>query len=185
MPPSAVRTVRDQIYWQYAKLISKSAGFGIDSRGFQMQKFMELRDGKIQWSSTVREWLKENEKPNQCIYCKEARDLTVEHILPRSCGGPDITDNTIRVCKRCNSSKGGKRLYEWIGYEKKDNVPRIAEGKYLKLLYELHSQKETLETDKENLKLVLCPQCNMQNLCKTIGKEGKMTVFCLEGTFNK
>ena len=183
MPPHIVHTVRDQIYWQYAKLISKSAGLGINARAFQMKKFMDLRDGKIQWSSTVREWLKENEKPNECIYCGVIGELTTEHILPRSCGGPDTTDNVIRVCKKCNSTKGGKRLYEWIGYEKKDDVPRIAEGKYLKLLFELHSQRGTLDTNKENLVSNLCPQCNMQSLCKKNNKEGKISVLCLEGIF--
>ncbi len=122
MPPSAVKTVRDQIFWQYAKLISKSAGFGINNRGFQMSRFIGLRDGKITWSSTIREWLREHEKPDEGIYCGSKSDLTIEHVLPRSRGGPDITDNVIRACKKCNSGKGGKRLYEWIGMKNKDDV---------------------------------------------------------------
>jgi hypothetical protein len=67
MPPAAVKTIRDQIFWQYAKLISKSAGLG-GNRGFQMKKFIQLRDGKIVWSSTIWGWLKEHEKPEECIY---------------------------------------------------------------------------------------------------------------------
>jgi hypothetical protein len=149
-----------------------------------MKKFMELRDGKIQLSSTIREWIKEQEKPNECIYCGEKGGLTIEHILPRCCGGPDTTDNAIRVCKKCNSSKGGKRLYEWTNYDRKDQIQRIAEGKYLKLLYELHSKNGTLDVDKDNLVRALCPKCNMQSLCKAIDREGKLTVFCLEGIFN-
>ena len=68
MPPPVVKTIRDEIYWQYAKLISKSSGFGINQRAFQMERFIGLRDGKIKWSSPVREWLREHEKPNECIY---------------------------------------------------------------------------------------------------------------------
>jgi hypothetical protein len=54
MPPAAVKTTRDQIFWQYAKLIAKSAGLE-GQRGFQMSRFTQLRDGKIIWSSTIRE----------------------------------------------------------------------------------------------------------------------------------
>lgn len=108
MPPSAVRTIKDVIFWQYAKIISESAKFGKENYGFIMSKFKELQNGKIRWSSTIREWVKEHERPNECIYCGLKNDLTVEHILPRCCSGPDVPDNAIMVCKKCNSSKGGK-----------------------------------------------------------------------------
>jgi len=185
MPPSIVKTIKDEIFWQYAKLISKSAGFGIDGRAFQMNRFIALRDGKIKWSTTIREWVKEHEKPNVCIYCDTKGDLSVEHILPQCCGGPNIPDNAVKVCKKCNSSKGGKRLYEWKGLDHKDEVPRIAEGKYLKLLYELHDKLGTLNIDKDELKIKLCPKCDMGKLCKNENKEGKLTVYCLEGVFKK
>jgi hypothetical protein len=29
MPPAAVKTIRNQIFWQYAKLIAKSAGLEV------------------------------------------------------------------------------------------------------------------------------------------------------------
>ena len=185
MPPSAVKTIRDQIYWQYAKLISKSAGLGINARAFQMERFKKLQSGEIKWSSTIREWLKEHEKPDECVYCGAKENLTTEHILPRVCGGPDIPDNAIRICKTCNSSKGGKRLYEWFGLANKDKIPRIAEGKYLKLLYDLHEARGTLDVNKKELESALCPNCNMKKNCLREGKEGKMSVYCLEGIFHK
>lgn len=185
MPPAVVKTISDLIFWQYAKLISKSAGFGIEGRAFQMKKFIELRDGKIVWSSTIREWVKEHEKPNECIYCGLKGDLTTEHILPTCCCGPNIPDNAIRVCSKCNSSKGGKKLYEWIGLKNKDEIPRIAEGKYLKLIYELHKNAGTLNINKDYLKVKLCPNCSEGKLCKDAGTEGKLTVYCLEGMFGK
>lgn len=185
MPPPVVKTIRDEIYWQYAKLISKSAGFGINQRAFQMERFIGLRDNKIIWSTTVREWLREHEKPDECIYCGLKGDLTVEHILPQCCEGPDIPDNVIKVCTKCNLSKGGKRLYEWIGLKHKDQIPRIAEGKYLKLLYELHDKLGTLNIDKSKLMVELCPKCDMKNLCIKEGHESKLTVYCIEGIFNK
>ncbi len=185
MPPAAVKTVGDQIFWQYAKLISKSAGFGNKHRAFQMDRFIKLREGKITWSSNIREWLREHEKPDECIYCGSKTDLTTEHILPQSCGGPDITDNVIRACRKCNSSKGSKRLYEWIGIKNKDAIPRIAEGKYLKLLYSLHEEFGTLNCDKNELNIDLCPRCDLGGKCIDEGHEGKLTVYCLEGIFRK
>jgi len=177
MPPSAVKTIKDLIFWQYAKLISKSADFGIQARAFQMKKFKELQSGKIQWSSSVREWIKEHEKPNECIYCGSKENLTVEHILPKCRGGPDIPDNTIKVCKKCNSTKREKRLYEWFGLKNKDKIPRIAEGKYLKLLYKLHEENGTLD------KTLLCNNCDMESKCKEDGTFHKLSVYCLEGCF--
>ena len=111
-----------------------------------------VKKGEMKWSSTIREWLREHEKPDECIYCISKKELTTEHILPESCGGPDIPDNAVRICKTCNSKKGGKRLYEFFTLKNKDIIPRIAEGKYLKLLYELHEKAGTLNLDKSNLK---------------------------------
>ncbi|MDD1660221.1 MAG: HNH endonuclease [Methanomicrobiales archaeon] len=184
MPPAAVKTIGDQIFWQYAKLISRSAGLG-NQRAFQMKKFIQLREGDIQWSSSIREWVKEHEHPDECIYCGSKENLTVEHILPLVRGGPDTVDNAIRVCTTCNSSKGAKRLYEWRGLGKKDTIPRIAEGKYLKLLYELHTTLGTLGIDRKELTQKLCPRCDESRLCEEAATVGQLTVYCLEGIFLK
>jgi len=184
MPPTAVKTIREEIYWQYAKLISKSAGFGVADRAFQMATFIKLRDGKIKWSGAIREYVKEHERKNACIYCGSTVKLTLEHILPLSRGGPNTTDNAIFVCRKCNSSKGSKRLYEWFGYANRDKIPSIAEAKYLKLVFELHDKLRTLEIDRRQLHQ-LCFRCDMKKMCRKIGKPGKLTVYCLEGIFTK
>jgi 5-methylcytosine-specific restriction endonuclease McrA len=72
--------------------IPKSAGLE-GQRAFQMSRFVHLRDAKIILSSTILEWLREHEKPDECNYCGTKGLLTVEHIFPRSCSGPDIPDN--------------------------------------------------------------------------------------------
>ena len=181
MPPSAVKTVRDVIYYQYAKIISDSSGFWKKNYAMIMSKWNQLRSGEIVWSSSVREWVKEREQENHCIYCGEERDLTIEHILPRSCGGEDIPDNVVMVCKSCNSSKGGKRLYEWRGLDAKDKHHRIAEGKYLKYLYSLHERKGTLDS----LATEVCPNCNMRSQCEKENSLEKLSVYCIEGCFHK
>ena len=185
MPPSAVKTIKDLIYWQYAKLISKSAGFAMNNRAFQMDRFIKLRNGEIVWSSTIREYIKEHEKANECIYCGSKNKLERDHILPKSRGGPDTVENSIWVCKPCNLNKGDKRLYEWKGFYHRDDIPRIAEGKYLKLLFELHDQSGTLNLDHKQLVSNLCPQCDLNNICESANQVGKLNVFCLEGMFKK
>ena len=88
------------------------------------------------------------------------------------------------ICKKCNSSKGSKRLYEWFGYKNRDEIPSIAEGKYLKLIYKLHKERGTLDIHRHLLQK-LCLQCDMEEECIRIGREGKLTVYCLEGIFKK
>lgn len=179
MPPKAVKTVKGLIFWQYAEIISESAGYGKKQFGFVMDRFQKLSSGQISWSTSIREYVKEREKSDVCIYCGSKRDLTLDHVLPRCRNGPDSPDNAVWVCQSCNSSKGDKRLYEWFGLERRNEVPRIAEGKYLKLLYSMHEKMGTLEISDVT---GLCPKCDMSLKCP---EKAKLTVYCLEGIFKK
>ncbi len=181
MPPTAVKTLRELLYWQYAKIISESAGFGKNNYRFIMDRFKKLKSGEIRWSSSIREWVHEMEDPDRCIYCGAAGSLTVEHMIPRSRGGPDHPDNAVMVCADCNSSKGDKRLYEYFGLKNRNKVPRIAEGKYLKLLYDELDRRELLDLDRDRLP-ELCMACDLGERCP-VAEE--MTVYCLEGVFTK
>ena len=42
----------------------------------------------------------------QCQYCGVSRDLTLDHVHPRSRGGKTSWDNLVTACKGCNSRKG-------------------------------------------------------------------------------
>jgi len=110
MPPSTVKTVRDLIFWQYAKIISESAGFGKRNWRFVMKKFKQLKDGEIFWNE-IREYVRE--RKDECIFCGRKTDLTIDHLFPRLFNGPDDEKNIVFVCRECNSSKGSRRLYEF------------------------------------------------------------------------
>ncbi|WP_026999092.1 HNH endonuclease [Eisenibacter elegans] len=43
---------------------------------------------------------------HQCQYCGAVKDLTLDHVLPRSRGGRSSWENLVTACKRCNSRKG-------------------------------------------------------------------------------
>jgi hypothetical protein len=179
MPPSAVKTIRDLIYWQYGKIISDSAGAGKKQYAFVMERFKKLQSGEIVWSSAIREYVKEHEKENQCIYCGAKDHLSLDHLIPRVKGGPDITDNAVIACKSCNSSKSDTCIYEWFGIKRKDDIPRIAEGKYLKLLYHLHEAHNTLDIGRSYLKQ-LCDLCTPKCDCNRT-----LSVYCLESIITK
>ena len=75
MPPPYVKTIREEIFYEYAKLISRSA-YGSLQRAFIAERFKKLRDGKITISGTIREWgrkvLKQKEKRWRSTGRKEA-----------------------------------------------------------------------------------------------------------------
>lgn len=148
MPPSAIKTIKDLIFWEYAKLISGSAGLGRKQYPFIMAKFKELRAGKIEWSSILREDLKID---NQiCVYCGSKENLTNDHIVPkRECHFNEI-HNIVVACRNCNSSKSDKDLIEWWGLERRYEIPRIVMGKYLKMLYLCHKCRGTLDRNDLN-----------------------------------
>jgi len=48
-----------------------------------------------------------------CQYCgKRSRDLTLDHIIPRSRGGQSTWENLVASCKACNGRKGNHLLKE-------------------------------------------------------------------------
>ena len=185
MPPAPIKTVRDLMYWQYAKIISDSAGFGKENWGFIMKKFKDLQQGEIFWNG-IREYVLEKERKDVCIYCGSTGKLTLEHLFPHAHHGPDTEKNLVWICKSCNSIKGPRRLYEFYTLQHdlhaaKYDVPRIAEGKYLKLLYELFKEQGKLDLNIEDMKADVCPCCDMTSLCKREHSVGKLSPLCLDG----
>jgi hypothetical protein len=48
-----------------------------------------------------------------CQYCgKRSRELTLDHIIPRSRGGTGTWENLVASCKSCNGKKGNRLLKE-------------------------------------------------------------------------
>jgi len=44
----------------------------------------------------------------QCGYCGSSKNLTIDHIIPRSRGGDNSWKNLVTSCGRCNNDKGDK-----------------------------------------------------------------------------
>lgn len=48
---------------------------------------------------------------NRCQYCGHlfpTSELSIDHVVPRSQGGPDTWQNLVCACVRCNARKGGR-----------------------------------------------------------------------------
>ncbi|MEM0938574.1 MAG: HNH endonuclease [Bacteroidota bacterium] len=55
----------------------------------------------------------------KCQYCGTNKELTLDHVIPRSKGGKSTWTNLVTACKKCNSIKGdyslekvGMKLYQ-------------------------------------------------------------------------
>ena len=46
----------------------------------------------------------------RCQYCGTSRDLTIDHVIPRSKGGKSTWTNLVTACKTCNSKKSDYAL---------------------------------------------------------------------------
>lgn len=183
MPPPYVRTVREEILYEYAKLISRSAYSSLQ-RGFITDRFKKLRDGHITISDTIREWEREQELPGECVFCGAKEYLTTDHLIPRNRGGTDSADNLVLACKSCNSSRGDKGIFEWLGLEKKDQLHRLVAGKYLKQLLQIHESLDTINISKSELGN-LCKKCMLTLVCEEWDSVGKISCFCLESVLSK
>jgi hypothetical protein len=161
-PPKYVGTVRELIYWYYADLIARAAGFD-NNYGFVVSRYKLLKSGKMKWSPSHRDFQKSLELGNVCVYCGSAQSISMDHIIPISRAGVDprviclldSVDNIIQSCKKCNSSKGDRDAFEWYGRDRLDDIPKLVLSKFLKMAYELHETQGTLDLGDMNFDGVL------------------------------
>lgn len=136
MPPSAVKTYRDLVCYEWAKAIARSAGMR-DNFRFIMDRMSKLRSGELRMSEIVREdRMMVLEGGKECAYCGATSGLSWDHLIPRNKGGPDTISNHVPACVSCNSSKGDRDVVEWFRSRNGPEIPRMVWGKYLKLQYE-------------------------------------------------
>lgn len=44
----------------------------------------------------------------ECQYCGSSRNLTIDHVMPKSRGGQDTWENLVTACDECNVKKGSR-----------------------------------------------------------------------------
>ncbi len=162
MPPKYVTTVRQLIFWEYANLIARAAGFE-GNYGFIVSRYKKLVSGEMSWSSSIRDYERELEKGRVCVYCGQTAGLSTDHIIPISRAGVDpriaglldSSDNCVCACRPCNSSKGDRDVFEWYGPERSEEIPKLVLSKFLKLAYRIHEMQGTLDLKDPNMDGVL------------------------------
>jgi 5-methylcytosine-specific restriction endonuclease McrA len=188
MPDKEVKTLRDVVLFQYAKLVTRSAFGHADGAaakkadyGFIRKTFRDLRDGKKQWSDITREDWQFVDAEKACAYCGATEQLSREHIVPRSlkinerCGNCDTIQaihNQVLACRACNSKKGTMGLYAFYKRLRPDTpkffdfLPALLEKKYLKTVYDC----------------LVCAGCLEQT---DADGDGQMTVLDIDFTMSK
>ena len=79
---------------------------------------MTSPEAKRLWRRAIKEYF-----DNTCIYCGEtydATELTIDHVHPKSLGGPSNTKNSVCACFKCNQEKG---TTDWQSFIAKFNNP--------------------------------------------------------------
>ncbi len=178
MPPTIVRTIHEEILYEYAKLISRSDHGGLE-REFIVDRFRKLRGGEIDFAAMMDEWEKNHELPQECVFCGSKENLTTEYLVPKTRGGDDSPDNVVLACQRCNAERGDRGVFEWLGLKRKDRLHRLVAGRYLKQLMKTHEAAGTLYTAKSDIGH-LCANCPLPDVCAHWDTVGKLSCFCLE-----
>lgn len=47
---------------------------------------------------------------NKCQYCSSTKNLTIDHVIPKSRGGTDDWSNLVISCSSCNTKKANRHL---------------------------------------------------------------------------
>ena len=67
------------------------------------------------------QWWKNKRGHNRCYYCQKtfnAKDLTMDHVIPLVRGGKSTKSNIVPSCKDCNTRKSYLLPTEWQEYLK-------------------------------------------------------------------
>jgi 5-methylcytosine-specific restriction endonuclease McrA len=135
-----IQTVREQIAWSYANLARAHAAL-IDESSQYTQKHHMIRNrlfhGLLSGRMSIRS-LYDDERlkmvlPQACAYCGSRENLSLDHLIPRSRGAKDESDNLVWACRSCNSSKRNRDFLQWMSSQ--DVFPSIyVLRRYLKIV---------------------------------------------------
>jgi hypothetical protein len=76
-------------------------------------------EAKRLWRKKIKEaW------DHKCAYCGSDKELTIDHITPRSKGGTDVTKNVVCACHDCNQDKAHTPMEDWYLSQEFFNMAR-------------------------------------------------------------
>ena len=91
------------LFKEKAKIISK--------RVIRLVNYVKISFQKTRVENPSRAMIYKRDD-HQCQYCGSRKNLTIDHVIPRSRGGKDKWENLVACCASCNIKKGSKYLHE-------------------------------------------------------------------------
>lgn len=92
-------------------LLMKNKAKALSGRVIRLVNYIKLPYAKISQNKPSRSMIYKRDG-HKCQYCGSTKNLTIDHILPRSRGGQDTWENLVVACLHCNTKKGDKLLEE-------------------------------------------------------------------------
>ena len=136
----------EYLYWAYANLqmmdYALSAGkakFDAPCFSVRAKAYKAYKEGRWHIHDLLENNIAKIQSPNVCWYCGKKvdnpKELTIDHIIPRSKGGDNSMDNIFMVCKTCNSSKRDMDVMEWFFTQREEFPPLAVIAHYIKQIY--------------------------------------------------
>lgn len=93
-------------------LLLKEKAQLLSSRVIRLVSYINLPISKIMSCKPSR-YLVYKRDDNRCQYCGSIKQLTIDHVIPKSKGGKDTWENLVVACMPCNTKKGDRTPEEW------------------------------------------------------------------------
>jgi 5-methylcytosine-specific restriction endonuclease McrA len=90
-------------------LLMKNKAKALSGRVIRLINYIKIPYAKISQNKPSRTMIYKRDG-HKCQYCGSTRELTIDHIIPRSRGGEDTWENLVVACMPCNMRKGNKLL---------------------------------------------------------------------------
>lgn len=98
-----------EILKKYDEPITTTIGEFVKPLIIRLLKFINYHNKKDLKISRQRIYQRDG---YQCVYCGTYKNLTIDHVIPKSRGGANSWENMTTCCFSCNSKKGNKTPQE-------------------------------------------------------------------------
>lgn len=86
-------------------LLLKQKAQVLSKRVIRLLTYVKIPVSKIMSHRPSKSMIYKRDK-HKCQYCGSTKDLTIDHIIPKSRGGEDTWENLVVACSTCNTKKG-------------------------------------------------------------------------------
>ncbi|MEZ4474375.1 MAG: HNH endonuclease [bacterium] len=146
-----IPTVRQTLAKAYANLAMAHAAVDRGDQRFGPVHFMirgrlrkGLESGTMRLGSLLDDERARLDRPQACAWCGSRTGLQLDHLIPKSRGGPETADNAVWACRPCNGSKGAKDPLRWLA-EKGRFPPLLILRRYMKLAFRYFEDRDQLD----------------------------------------